>query len=276
MQVKFMNSWALSLEKSISLYNLISDIEQSIKSAGTLIMDYFHKGSFSIVQKPGDQGVVTAADTASQDYLVTALSRIMPDAGILAEEGEHKAPNKEYCWVVDPLDGTTNFVHGMPYFCISVALTHLGNPVIGAVYNPILDEFFYACQGKGAFINGRPLQIIRNTLPESNLLISVPYVDEKYRQLVSDIPVMMAGKYSMRRCGAVALDLAQVAAGRMDGIFFTDLAWWDVAAGIVLIKEAGGIITDFSGQEVKEGYRSCVAGRPGVYEELIKLIGNKA
>ena len=164
------------------MYNLVEAVEPIIKSAGTLIMSYYHKGSLALEQKPNDEGLVTQADMQGQKYLIDNLQRVMPQAGIIAEESDIRSSEHEYCWVIDPIDGTTNFVHGVPYFCISVALTYQSKPIFGATYQPVLNEFFYAQDGYGAFLNGVKIQVSEpEKASKGNLLIAVPYLDSAYK-----------------------------------------------------------------------------------------------
>lgn len=259
------------------MHKLAQVVEPIIRSAGTLIMDYFHKGSFAIEYKPGDQGLVTQADKECQKYLIAQLQKVLPQAGIIAEEAEPDETTGQYCWVIDPLDGTTNFAHGIPYFCISVALTEYGRPIFGVIYQPTSDEFFWAQEGYGAYLNNSKIQACDPIgVLKENLVVGVPYLSTVYEKLFFELQREQAHKYTVRKMGSVLLDIAYVASGRMNGVFFTDLAWWDVAAGVVLIEQAGGIITDFKGQKVLQGYVSCVAGTPAVHEALITFISSKA
>ncbi|HZW60977.1 MAG TPA: inositol monophosphatase family protein [Candidatus Babeliales bacterium] len=241
-----------------------------MKSAGQLLLTFFDK-PLTRIQKP-NAGIVTEADVVSERYLIEQLSKLMPHAAFFAEEsGEHG--QGDYCWVIDPLDGTTNFARGIPYFCISVALTYKGEPIVSAIYQPILKELYSACKGKGAFLNGTKIAVSDVPYEKSALLIGLPYTKRAwYMAMIRDIAAVGPETFALRHMGAAALDLAYVAAGRLDGSFFAGLGWWDVAAGMLLVTEAGGMVSDFQGKRVDQNYSSCLAAGPEVYTRLLPLL----
>lgn len=248
-------------------------LEPIIKEAGKILLGYFGHRLERTYKENGRHGFVTKADLASEQFLKDSLHRIMPEASFIAEESGASGGNNDYRWVIDPLDGTTNFTCGLPYFCISVALTYQDVPQVAAVYYPLLDEFFYAEQGKGALLNGKKISV---SSPESlkRAVIGVGIPDPWHeRPYIINIAQQVAKQVqAIRHLGAAALDLANVAAGRLDGIVFSKLEWWDVAAGILLVQEAGGMVTDFSKQPMKPGYTSCVAGQKQVWQELLAIV----
>ncbi|MDP3889384.1 MAG: inositol monophosphatase family protein [bacterium] len=245
-------------------------LEPIMRKAGAIILGYGDKELKTAYKN--NQGLVTEADRASENYLIEALSKILPEAAIVAEESGNNGSGN-YCWVIDPLDGTTNFVHELPYFCISVALTYNNEPVVGAIFNPLRNEFFYAQRGHGATLNGKPIHVSSlRAVGKSLIALGLPY-DHELRAPLLDVANKLAQKaFGIRHIGAAALDLAYVACGRFEGCFFSHLAWWDVAAGVVLIQEAGGTITDFYGKPLTPEYISCMAGGPAVYQELKNML----
>jgi len=245
-------------------------LEPIIRQAGVILLSYY--GKELTRQEKKNHGFVTEADRASENCLIDQLAKILPEASFFAEESGRSGDN-DYCWVIDPLDGTTNFVHELPYFCISVALTYKGKPQVGILYQPLTNELFFAEQGKGAFLNGEKIKI---SLPKhfNNSLVAMglPYQSLKKKQLLHIAEQIAQQAYCVRHFGAIALDLAYVACGRMDGVFFSYLAWWDVAVGMLLIEQAGGVVTDFSGQSVSEDYTSCIAGSKMVHCHMLAIL----
>jgi len=250
---------------------LIHQLEPIIRHAGSILLSYYHQ-QFTRTQKANGD-FVTEADLASEKYLIMALTPLLPGAAIVAEEsGTHG--KSDYCWVIDPLDGTTNFAHGLPYFCISVALTYQGKSVIGVVYQPLLNEYFMASRGKGAFLNGKPIKVSAiHEIKDSMVLVGLPYAKSAtYSKLFEYFALVAKKSYSVRHFGAAALDQAYVACGRVDGVFFEDLAWWDIAAGYLLIEEAGGLVTDFEGKPIGADYKSFLGAGVSLHGFLKTLL----
>ncbi|NBQ17761.1 inositol monophosphatase [bacterium] len=263
---------------------LIKPLEIIIKDAGDILLTYFNKNNLERFDKP-DGSFATQADLESEKFLIAKLHELVPEAGFFTEETGIKNGNNEYLWVIDPLDGTTNFAQGLPYFCISIALTKNNIPVVGVVYNPLLQEFFYALKGAGAFlitpitqtthqkvnINHQTLNLNNHkSLKNSVILFSVPY--KKNMHFFDEITSIAHQAYSVRTLGAAALDQAYVAAGRGDAVVMQGLSWWDVAAGMLLITEAGGIVTDFKGEEITPKYQTFLGGISPLYDELRVLV----
>lgn len=242
-----------------------------LRLAGEMLLSYYGK-KLDITEKPNN-GFVTQADTASEEYLIAALKKLFPEASFYAEESGATGAESDYCWVIDPLDGTTNFAYGLPYWCISVALTHKNIPIMGAIYVPLSDEYFFAESGKGAFCNGEPIQVSEPAdFGHALIAIGVPYPNEQRAPTIHLAEQVAKESYGIRHMGAIALDLANIACGRLDGVVLQGLAWWDVAAGIVLIQEAGGIITDFEGKKLDKSYKTGIAGGKLVYTKLAKMV----
>ncbi len=219
---------------------------------------------------------VTEVDHASERTIIETLLTAYPDHGILAEESgsEHGNPNADHIWIIDPLDGTTNFIHGYPVYCVSIALQVRGKLEQAVVYDPSRNDLFTATKGRGAFMNDRRIRVSKRTrLDECLLSTGFPFRPEddfdKYLRLMGDVMQRTAG---LRRPGAAALDLAYVAAGFSDGFFELGLQPWDMAAGALLITEAGGLVGNFTGDANFLEQRECMAASPRIYAQLVPLL----
>jgi len=256
----------------LNLEELRIKAEPVIRQAGQMLREQFGADSL-VVERKKDGSYVTAVDLASERILKEGLQPLLPEAGFFAEESGQSG-NSELEWVIDPLDGTTNFVHGLPYWCVSVALTIKQRPVLAFVYQPLLDQLFWAVEGQGAYCNEQRMHISHAAqLQKTLVVIGLPYSrDRAFAQMLAHVPSIATQTYSFRYFGAAALDQAYVAKGSLDGICFPRLGWWDIAAGMLLIKEAGGILTDFQGKTLDAGYESYVAGSAQVHAELLEIL----
>ncbi len=218
----------------------------SEKAARSLIRDYNEVENLQVSRKgPGD--FVSAADRRAEEIIFEELKRSRPDYNFIMEEsGVIEGSNPDYHWIIDPLDGTKNFLHGLPHWAISIALEYKGEIVAGLIHDPVKDEVFHAEKGKGAFMRRRRLRVSgRNELTDAIIATGAPRRTQSSRQkFASEITAIQQVSPSIRRFGAAALDLAYVAAGRYEGFWERDLKSWDIAAGIIIVKEAGGFITD--------------------------------
>lgn len=248
------------------------DLEPIVREAGRILLSF--RGTELAHTMKGALGFATEADFASEKYLIAQLKKLLPEASICAEESGQSGPHAVgYEWVIDPLDGTTNFAHGLPYFCVSVALCYEGRPIVGAIYQPITDEFYFAQEGGGAFLNGQKIAVSASKeIGKTLVACSLPYGARKKFDTLQLIEKVVQYGYGVRHCGAAALDLAYVAAGRFDGLVLVGLSWWDVAAGAVLVTEAGGHIADFSGELLKPDFSDCMAGGTPVFEGLKSIL----
>ncbi len=218
---------------------------------------------------------VTEVDQNSERVIIETLLTAYPDHGILAEESGsvHGNPNADHIWIIDPLDGTTNFIHGFPYYCVSIALQVQGRLEQAVIYDPTRNDLFTATKGRGAFMNDRRIRVSKRTrLEECLLSTGFPFRPEddfnKYLSLMGDVMQRTAG---LRRPGAAALDLAYVAAGFSDGFFELGLKPWDMAAGALLITEAGGLVSNFTGEGPYLEHQECLAAAPRIYAQLVPI-----
>lgn len=248
--------------------------------AGAKELQRFFQGSFKISNKEGINNLVTEADHAAEKAIIQVIKENFPDHDILSEEaGEVFADinlNKktDYKWIIDPIDGTVNFANGIPICCVSVALEHNGVMILGAVYNPNLNEFFLAEKGKGATLNGAAISVSNKTeVIKSCLVTGFPYTYLKqpngpiqvFEKLITQgIPV--------RRLGSAAIDLCWVAAGRFDGFYEHKLQAWDSAAGFLMVQEAGGKVTDFNGDEYSPYQPHIIATNGKIHDELLQYV----
>ncbi len=224
----------------------------------------------------GVVNLVTDCDRRSQAIITTALRRAFPDHGILAEEGEEtRQPDKTgYRWLIDPLDGTTNFAHRLPIFCVSIALEYAGKVILGLVYDPMRQELFQAVRGRGAFLNGRRIKVSDTRLLNRSLLATgFPYdLRESRVNNLTHFENFLFRAQAIRRCGAAALDLCYVACGRFDGFWELKLNPWDVAAGTLMVTEAGGTVSDFRGGKCFLDGREVVATNGLIHRAMLRVL----
>jgi myo-inositol-1(or 4)-monophosphatase len=228
------------------------------------------------VNTKGPNDFVSEVDQAAEQAIIETLLAAYPGHGILAEESgrAHGAKDSEFVWIIDPLDGTTNFLHGFPVYAVSIALAHRGQVQQAVVYDPTRNDLFYASKGRGAFLNDKRLRVSKRTrLQESLIGTGFPFrKGDNFKRYVAMFEEVMQHCAGLRRPGAAALDLCYVAAGWYDGFFETGLSPWDIAAGSLMITEAGGLIGNFTGEADFLYQREVVAGTPKVYAQLVKLL----
>jgi len=225
------------------------------------------------VKGPGN--FATSADHRSEDTLFRELSKARPGYGFLMEErGAVQGPDRTHRWIVDPLDGTTNFLHGIPLFAIAIALEREGEIVAAVVYSPIHDELYTAEKGQGAFVNNRRLRVAsRRALADCVIATGIPHRGRAgHPRFLAECKSLMGHVAGIRRTGSAAIDLAWVAAGRFDGYAEHDLGPWDMAAGTLLVREAGGHVTDMEGGRDMLGRGGIVAGNAHVHKALHELL----
>ena len=255
--------------------NWQKELRTILEKAGEILLFYWGKQLQEITKK--NAGFTTEADLKSEEFLIKELGKLFPNADFWAEEsGKSGSIKNGYCWVIDPLDGTTNFAHQIPYFCISVALTYKNEPQIAAIYNPLTKHFFFAQKGMGTWLNETRLKVSNpSKFKDAFIAVGIPYKVRERAGIIKLAQEVGFKARAIRHLGAIALDLANVAAGKFDGVFFTSLAWWDVAAGILLIQEAGGYISNFEGKPITPEYRTCIGGGLLVYDILKQIVEEK-
>ncbi|MAA98798.1 MAG: inositol monophosphatase [Stappia sp.] len=251
-------------------------VQAALKAGRSLARDFGEVENLQVSRK-GPSDFVSAADIAAEKIVRAELQKARPDYGLLMEEsGEIPGEDPQHRWIVDPLDGTTNFLHGIPIFNVSIALEREGTIVAGVIFNPVMDELYTAERGRGAFMNDRRLRVAsRKALPDSVIGTGIPFlgVGDHARSL-KEIRHVMGEVAGIRRCGAAALDLAWVASGRFDGYWEHGLKPWDMAAGILMVREAGGFVSDITGKDDMFGTASIVAGNEHIQGQLRKLLAN--
>ena len=246
--------------------------ERAAREAGALLLSLYGKVA-AREKQPGD--LVTEADSASQRLIAAILADAFPDSTLLAEEdGAEPDPDNPWRWIVDPLDGTINFAHGFPFWCVSIALEHLGELVVGVIHNPVTGQTFGATRGQGGDLDGRPLQVSSaNRLRDSLIATGLPtQFQAGADRTLALIRRMSTGTHSVRRTGSTALNLAYVAAGAFDVFYATSINPWDVAAGVVLVREAGGSVSALAGGPYDMYRREILATNGKVHEETVKAL----
>ncbi len=261
---------------SQALHPMLNIAIKAARAAGAII----NRASLDIevlkVSTKSPNDFVTEVDQAAEQAIIETLLTAYPGHGILAEESgrAHGAKDSDYVWIIDPLDGTTNFIHGLPVYAVSIALAFRGQVQQAVVYDPSRNDLFYASKGRGAYLNDKRLRVSkRSRLHEALVGTGFPFRKgdnlKRYLQMFETIMQSCAG---LRRPGAAALDLCYVAAGYYDGFFETGLSPWDVAAGSLLITEAGGLIGNFTGEPDYLFQREVVAGNPRIYAQLVQIL----
>jgi myo-inositol-1(or 4)-monophosphatase len=238
--------------------------------------DIIRRGMFDVldIRYKGEINLVTQIDVAAERAVVECLRAKAPDHGILAEEGSVHNNRSAYRWLIDPLDGTTNYAHRFPFFCVSIGLQHGNDPVLGVVLDPVRDELFTAVRGGGAACNGQPLAVSSTTALNKSLVVTGFAYDPKRDTNVNfrHFESMSRVAQGVRRTGSAALDLCYVAAGRSDGFWELLLSPWDTAAGQVIVEEAGGRVTDFSGRVFSPDIPEIVASNGKLHDAMLTLL----
>jgi len=252
------------------------------REAGARLREFFAQGVET--EYKGDVDLVTVADRTVEELIHKRLGEAFPDHGIFAEEGTRERMDGEFRWYVDPLDGTTNFAHGFPHFCVSMGLEHRpaglaqdqdGTLLAAVIYDPLLDEMFTAEQGRGAWLNQRPMRVSKTeNLAESLIATGFPSRKRHHSPNIHFYQEFTLRSHGVRRAGSAALDLAYVAAGRFEAFWEFKLNPWDTAAGLLLVEEAGGRITDFTGGPWRLDSREVLASNGLIHDELLKFFGD--
>ncbi len=260
------------------MHPMLNIAVQAARQASKTLLRYIDRLDSLEVNIKARNDLVTEVDRQSEQEIIQVIRRAYPNHAILGEETgftESKDGN-DFCWVIDPLDGTTNYLHGIPHFAISIAVKSSENIEVGVIYDPIRNELFSAARGKGSHLNDRRMRISPNKKLENTIIgTGFPpsaHSDDEAKPYLKIFETIFPKVGGIRRAGAAALDLAYVAAGRFDGFWEASLKEWDMAAGVLLVQEAGGMMGDFRGEKNYLHNGNIIAGNPKVYKELLELI----
>jgi myo-inositol-1(or 4)-monophosphatase len=258
----------------VNLEAICKQVTALTKQVGTFILNEAAAFDMSKLEYKGTNNLVSYVDKEAEKAIIKGLSGILPEAGFIGEEGTSEFRSETTNWIIDPLDGTTNFIHKLPPFAISIGLLHKGELLVGVVHELNLDECFYAWKGGGAFCNGKPIQVSTATkLADSLIATGFPYdTSGKMETYISILKEFMYRSHGVRRLGSAATDLAYVACGRFESFYEFNLNAWDVAAGILLVQEAGGTVTDFAGGE-DYIFSGKVIASGHISQEMLDIIG---
>ena len=246
---------------------------EATREAGSIIREYF-QGSFTIDNKEGINNLVTEVDTRAETRIIDVIRKHCPTHSIISEEVGELTMDSPYKWIIDPIDGTVNFAHGIPICCVSIALSHHDELILGAVYNPMMNELFFAESGKGATLNDIPIRTSKKAeFRKACLVTGFPYKWPETREH----PIKVFERFILqglpvRRLGSAAIDLCWVACGRFDGFWEYNLSPWDVAAGYLIVTEAGGKVTNFDGQPYSVYDKQTLATNGLIHDEMLRLI----
>ncbi|MFM8711733.1 MAG: inositol monophosphatase family protein [Sphingomonadales bacterium] len=255
---------------------LRSTLQKATRAGAEEIMRFFQR-SFTVHNKEGVNNLVTEADHAAEKAILAVIGADYPDHQILAEESGKHIRSSAYKWIIDPIDGTVNFAQGIPLNCVSIAIEHEGVIVMGAVYNPHLNEFFFAEKGQGATLNDTPIRVSNKTETIKCCLVTgfpYTYINEPNGPLEVFERFVRKG-VPVRRLGSAAIDLCWVACGRFDGFFEQKLEPWDSAAGYLIVEEAGGRVTDFSGNDFSIYQHKVLATNGKIHDEMLQVINGQ-
>lgn len=261
------------IKNSKPMQPMLNTAVRAARSAGDLILRSADNASHLKIDQKGRNDFASEVDRMAEREIMNIIKLAYPDHGILAEESGVHAGN-DFVWVIDPLDGTTNFLHGFPQYAVSIALKHKNRIEVGVIYDPLRDELFTAKRGGGAMLNSRRLRVTNNTSMTGALIgTGFPFKNQQhldaYVEMFKAVTIDSAG---IRRAGSAALDLAYLATGRLDGFWEIGLMEWDMAAGVLMVKEAGGVITDFSFNDQYLESGNIIAASPKMHQLLYQLI----
>jgi len=258
----------------MNLEDITGQVVALSKQVGDFIRQERKKFNSDAIEYKGTNDLVSYVDKGAEEQIVTGLEKILPEAGFITEEKTKTNIGPRYTWIIDPLDGTTNFIHGLPVFSVSIALQEYDELVMGVVYEINQDECFYACKGTPAYLNGKEIKVSKAPkIADTLLATGFPYYDfEKQRAYIEMFAELMRGCHGIRRLGSAAVDLAYTACGRFDAYYEYNLNSYDMAAGIVIVRQAGGEVVNFSKGTDLFGTREVVATNGLITDELIALI----
>ncbi len=259
---------------TLDLQKITREVCELSRSVGKYLQSEKDKLKSCEIENKGRHDFVSYVDKTSEERLMQELHKILPEAGFIAEESPDVKTNDLYNWVIDPLDGTTNFIHGLPVYSISIALMAKDEVVSGVVYEPNRDECFYAWKESPAYLNRQIIRVsVPSTIEDSLFATGFPYYDySKLDRYLELFRFLLKNTHGIRRMGSAAIDLAYVACGRFEGFYEYSLHPWDVAAGSFIVEQAGGRVSDFSGKKNHIFGKEIVATNHAVYDEFIQLI----
>jgi len=258
----------------MQLKNITEQVIEVSKQAGDFIRQERKTFNADKIEYKGLNDLVSYVDKTAEKLIVEGLRKILPEAGFITEEKTTTTLGERYNWIIDPLDGTTNFIHGLPVFSVSIALQEYDELVLGVVYEINQDECFYAWKGAPAYLNGKEIRVTKTDKVANTLLATgFPYYNfEKQDAYMGLFTELMRGCHGLRRLGSAAVDLAYTACGRFDGYYEYNLNSYDMAAGIVIVRQAGGVVTDFSGGTDMFGTRDVLATNGNISAELLGIV----
>ena len=264
----------LSVGSVAKIVPMLNFAIEAARDAGHLLLEKF--GRITAITKKGDINLVTEADLASEEVIIERIRSYYPKHSILAEESGEAiviGGDTSWKWIIDPLDGTTNYAHGYPCFCVTLALEHGGEIVIGVTFDPTRDELFAAEQGRGATLNGKPIRVsATDKLGDSLIVTGFPYDFKQRDNFARHLTEFLLSSRGVRRDGSAAIDMAYVACGRFDGFWEEGLNPWDVAAGKLLIEEAGGVITYYDGSKFSIYKPPLCASNGLIHTEMLEVL----
>jgi myo-inositol-1(or 4)-monophosphatase len=245
-----------------------------VRAGGRVIMDYWGKRGQFVIEEKGRNDYVTIADREAEDAITRVVRARFPDHTIVAEESGSSAGSAGYRWYIDPLDGTTNFVHGYPLFCVSVGIADAQGMRAAAVYDPLRDEMFTAARGRGAMLNGEPIHVSAiGRLTQGLIVTGIPFRSlDRLEEYLRSLRAVVERSAGIRRDGSAALNLAYTACGRYEGFWEMGLSSWDVAAGSLIVQEAGGVVTDFAGRHSYIDSGDIIAANPEIHPSLLEIV----
>src|SRR5674476_1136049 len=261
----------------MNLCNMYKQTLIEATNAGAAELKRFFNGKFIISNKEGINNLVTEADHAADKAIREVIKTTFPDHGIVSEESDEKVSESEYKWIIDPIDGTINFANGIPICCVSIGLEYNGKIIMGAVYNPLMNEFYFAQKGLGATLNDKKIAVSNKTKVINSCLVTgfpYTYLDTPNGPLQVFEKLIRKG-VPVRRLGSAAIDLCWVAAGRFDGFYEHQLFAWDSAAGFLMVEEAGGKVTDFKGNYYSPYQPHLVATNGKIHAELLMYVNGE-
>jgi myo-inositol-1(or 4)-monophosphatase len=258
----------------MNLENICTQVCQIANEASTFIKSETGRIRNENIEIKGLHNFVTYVDKTSEKIIVDGLKKVLPEAGFIAEEGTENYKAERYNWVIDPLDGTTNFIHGLPPYAISIALLDKDEVVVGVILEVVLNECFYTWKGAKAYLNGKEIHVTSTDSVSGSLIATgFPYYDfSRMKPFLETLDYFFSHSHGVRRIGSAATDLAYVACGRFEAFYEYSLSPWDVAAGALLVKQAGGVVSDFKKGDNFIFGREIVATNASVYDEFINIV----